>query len=138
MEAEKIKYANFKRILIIMIPITIIGVFIYSYNEQEQLIDKKLDICSFYTIASPLKMFGSHKLRFNFFYKGKYYERNQIVGANDLGYSYTQASTLKRRYWIRIHCTDFDTFRFYWKVKVPEDLQKIPAEGWQEIPQAVR
>lgn len=108
--------------------------FIIFYYRQEQGITGKLDECSFYTIATPVKMSTSHIVYFNFSYKDIKYEQSANVGAEDLGISYTTSEILSSRYWIKVYCKDLHVNRIIWKHPVPDTLQYVPAEGWKDIP----
>ena len=95
---------------------------------------RKLEECSFYTIATPTEMTTSHKLYFSYPYKGKIYNSSTNVGAEDVGLFYTKTSVMSNRYWVQINCPDFKYQKMHWDIKVPDTLSYVPFEGWKEIP----
>lgn len=138
MENDKVQYANLKRALIFLLPIGCTILFYIFHKNEEKNENIKLEECSFYTIAIPIKMSSSHRLFFYYKYGGNRYEYFHYVSANDLGAFYTQKSILKGRYWLRVYCKDSKILRIYWKIKVPDTIQYIPINGWKEIPYGLK
>ena len=71
--------------MIVAIPIGLIVGFILFYNAQEQAESDKLAECNFYTVATPVRMSGTHKLYFYFQFEEKRYDDSERVYAGDLG-----------------------------------------------------
>ncbi len=109
-------------------------VFIIYYIWFENKITTQLEECSFYTVAVPIRMPTQTSMYFHFNYEGQINEDWTSVGAGDLGYSYNRKSAMSTRYWVRVYCKDFKVNRIYWEAKVPDTLQYIPPNGWEEIP----
>lgn len=118
-----------------LIFIVICGIiFAFFYFRQESRITVKLNECSFFTIMTPVRMPSSTKMYFSYYYNNKKYESSTSVGADDVGYHWSNKSILNNRYWVQVYCKDFTVDRIRWEYPVPDTLQYIPDKGWDKIP----
>jgi hypothetical protein len=133
MNDSKSEYSKLTGIAIILTLIVCIPLFCFLYYNQERATTTKLEMCSFYTVANPVKMSGIHTLYLNFYYENELHTAVTSVGAGDVGYLYTRNSIFDKKYWIQVSCDDLTVFRVNWKAQVPDTLQISP-NGWKEIP----
>ncbi len=108
--------------------------FYVSYFMQEKKITNQLEECSFYTVAVPISITVKQKLSYRFLIHGEWQNDYVRASADDLGYFYTRKQVLNSRFWVRVYCKDFKVNRIYWEAKVPDTLQYIAPNGWEEIP----
>jgi len=122
----------------LLLRLVLVGVFIvifnHFYSKQESEKTEKLKECSFFTVITPIKMPDRRKMYYFYNYHSERHENNTSVNEDDLGAGYTSENALKKRYWIQVHCNDFQTDRVRWDVPVPDTLQYIPVNGWDKIP----
>lgn len=132
MEVDEIIYKKQKIAFFFLLTIAVL--FTVFYNKQENEITRKLDSCSFYSIATPIRMPDSHTLYFSFPFEGKIIKSSTSLGADDAGFTYTKRSVMSKRYFVRVFCDDLQVNRIQWDIPVPDTLNYVPVNGWGKIP----
>ena len=101
--------------------------------------DHQFDKCSRYTIAKVERV--KHRnlkawIVYSFTLNNKKVEYDNPANPTDTGdwLKDDENSLIKRRFWIRVYCNDYDVHRLLWKPAVPETLKYIPNDGWTNAP----
>lgn len=110
---------EFRNILIFLIPIVLLLFFINKCSNQQLNKCYRITVGEVLDYASDIEGNSSSIIYFNF--RKKTYRG---YGNGDIG----------KRYFLKVSCNDPENFRDYEEFFVPDTLQYIPENGWDEIP----
>ena len=99
--------------------------------------DYVLSECTKITVANPYEIGGGYKTGYIMYYtyilnskQVKDYDGVDKGDYNANGDSYY----LKKKFFLKVSCTDVKNTEVIWSVPVPDTLNYVPINGWDKIP----
>lgn len=100
----------------------------------------KLYSCSVYTIGEISRVYSVRgQVRINYSYRLNT-KTVQVTSKGVSNFDTNESWSIdmnelsKRRLLVRVYCNDINVNRIVWDVAVPDTVQRIPIEGWKEMP----
>jgi len=122
-----------------VIVIVVIGGTLTSLYLKKRAINKQLNQCSAYTVATIDKVYTSRMMPhavYNFSISGREFEMDTAVNSFDTGetWSVDMDQLKRRRLFIQVYCDSPAVHQILWDISVPDSLEQPPIDGWKVVP----